>query len=169
MSYSQFRCIQLILKFAWLSLRNEHMTTGRINQVTSDFGTLLNHFGTSRHHSLLCHHPLSPLQLRFGRINTIAKFELKTPLRHHSGCKRSACPMQYCQTETTASPKFSISHQVIMLTLASLLLQTPIRTTIHYSVPNYTFTTLLYRNQRCYPCTPMPLESTSQIDFTSQI
>ena len=34
MSHSQFRCITLILRHAWLSLWDKHMTTGRINQVT---------------------------------------------------------------------------------------------------------------------------------------
>ena len=33
MSHSQFRCITLILRHAWLSLWDKHMTTGRINQV----------------------------------------------------------------------------------------------------------------------------------------
>ena len=34
MSHSQFRCIILILRHAWLSLWDKHMTTGRINQIT---------------------------------------------------------------------------------------------------------------------------------------
>ena len=34
MSHSQFRCITLILRHAWLSLWDKHMTTGRINQIT---------------------------------------------------------------------------------------------------------------------------------------
>ena len=35
MSHSQFHSVKLfILRHAWLNLRNKHMTTGRINQVT---------------------------------------------------------------------------------------------------------------------------------------
>ena len=34
MSHSQFRCIILILRHAWLSLWDKHMATGRINQIT---------------------------------------------------------------------------------------------------------------------------------------
>ena len=56
--------------------------------------------------------------------------------------------MQYCQAETTASPNFSINHQVIMFTLASLLFQTPIWTTVQYSNPYYTFTPPSHRNKR---------------------
>ena len=33
MSRSQFSCIMVILRHAWLNLRDERMTTGRINQV----------------------------------------------------------------------------------------------------------------------------------------
>ena len=36
MSHSQFHCINLfILRHAWLNLWDKHMTTGRINQVTT--------------------------------------------------------------------------------------------------------------------------------------
>ena len=34
MSHSQFHSIKLILRHAWLSLWDKHMTTGRINQVS---------------------------------------------------------------------------------------------------------------------------------------
>ena len=34
MSHSQFHCIMLILRHAWLNLWDKHMTTGRINQIT---------------------------------------------------------------------------------------------------------------------------------------
>ena len=34
MSHSQFRCIILILRHAWLNLADKRMTTGRINQIT---------------------------------------------------------------------------------------------------------------------------------------
>ena len=34
MSHSQFHCITFILRHAWLSLWDKHMTTGRINQIT---------------------------------------------------------------------------------------------------------------------------------------
>ena len=37
MSHSQFHCIEaFILRHAWLSLWDKHMTTGRINQVTTE-------------------------------------------------------------------------------------------------------------------------------------
>ena len=37
MSHSQFHCIKLfILRHAWLNLWDKHMTTGRINQVTTE-------------------------------------------------------------------------------------------------------------------------------------
>ena len=36
MSHSQFRCIELILRHAWLNLWDKHMTTGRINQVATN-------------------------------------------------------------------------------------------------------------------------------------
>ena len=35
MSHSQFRCTILILTHAWLNLWDKHMTTGRINQITT--------------------------------------------------------------------------------------------------------------------------------------
>ena len=35
MSHSQFRSKKLILRHAWLNLWDKHMTTGRINQVTT--------------------------------------------------------------------------------------------------------------------------------------
>ena len=35
MSHSQFRRIILILTHAWLNLLDKHMTTGRINQITT--------------------------------------------------------------------------------------------------------------------------------------
>ena len=34
MSHSQFHCLLLKLRHAWLNLWDKHMTTGRINQVT---------------------------------------------------------------------------------------------------------------------------------------
>ena len=35
MSHSQIRCVKLILRHAWLNLCDKHMTTGRINQVST--------------------------------------------------------------------------------------------------------------------------------------
>ena len=34
MRHSQFHCIAFILRHAWLSLSDKHVTTGRINQIT---------------------------------------------------------------------------------------------------------------------------------------
>jgi hypothetical protein len=62
MSHSQFHCIPFILRHAWLSLWDKHMTTGRINQITTlgpshegteHDGTLLNCF--SSHADRFCH------------------------------------------------------------------------------------------------------------------
>ena len=54
MSHSQFHCTLAILEHAWLNLWDKHMTTGRINQVSSfkTFDHLAN--GFSHNHSPIC-------------------------------------------------------------------------------------------------------------------
>ena len=59
MSHSQSRCILLILTHAWLSLWDKHMTTGRINQITSQ-GTYVPYQIKYSPYSIHINHPTFP-------------------------------------------------------------------------------------------------------------